>query len=86
MAGIDTDPIRSSLAEAMVGFAHQIGAVVTAQGIETPAELSAVTGLGATAGQGYLLGAPTIRPGDWINWILTEETRSRTGHGGNARS
>ncbi|NUU33068.1 EAL domain-containing protein [Arthrobacter sp. C9C5] len=73
VAGIDTDPLRSSLAEAMIGFARHIDAVVTAEGIETPEELSAVTGLGATAGQGYLLGAPTIRPGDWSNWTPAED-------------
>lgn len=87
VAGIDTDPLRSSLAEAMVGFAHHIGAVVTAQGIETPAELSAVTGLGATAGQGYLLGRPTVRPLDWNGWTpATQETRSRTVPDGSTRS
>lgn len=68
IAGIDTDALRSSLGEAMVGFAEQIGAVVTAQGIETPEELAIVTSLGITEGQGYLLGRPTTRPADWKEW------------------
>ncbi|MCX2747035.1 EAL domain-containing protein [Arthrobacter sp. MI7-26] len=68
IAGIDTDPLRSSLGEAMVGFAEQIGAIVIAQGIETPEELATVTGLGMTAGQGYFLGRPTTRPADWKEW------------------
>ncbi len=87
VAGIDTDPLRSSLGEAMVGFAEYIGAVVIAQGIETPAELAAVRGLGVAAGQGYLLGRPTIRPGDWNRWTpTTQKTRSWTGPGRNVRS
>ncbi|MDQ0850681.1 EAL domain-containing protein (putative c-di-GMP-specific phosphodiesterase class I) [Arthrobacter sp. B3I9] len=79
IAGIDTDPLRSSLGEAMIGFAEHIGAVVIAQGIETPAELAAVGGLGATGGQGYLLGAPTTRPEDWNVWATArQETGSLT--------
>lgn len=77
VAGIATDPIHSSLCEAMIGFAEHIGAVVIAQGIETSAELAAVTGLGTTAGQGYLLGAPTTRPEDWTGWTpAAQEARS----------
>jgi EAL domain-containing protein (putative c-di-GMP-specific phosphodiesterase class I) len=68
IAGIDADALRSSLGEAMIGFAEHIGAIVIAQGIETPAELAAIGGLGATAGQGYLLGPPTTRPEDWNVW------------------
>ncbi|WP_226758659.1 EAL domain-containing protein [Arthrobacter sp. SO3] len=86
-AGIETDPIRSSLGDAMVGFARHIGALVTAQGIETPAELAAVTGLGVKAGQGYLLGAPTTHPEDWNGWApATQETRSLTSPDGTLRS
>ncbi|RNL59169.1 EAL domain-containing protein [Arthrobacter oryzae] len=68
VAGIDTDALHYSLCEAIVGFAENIGATVTAQGIETPAELTTVSGAGATAGQGYLLGLPTTRPEDWNRW------------------
>ncbi|MDQ0212641.1 EAL domain-containing protein [Arthrobacter bambusae] len=68
IAGIDTDTLRSSLGEAMVGFAEQIGATVIAQGIETAGELATATSLGMTAGQGYLLGRPTTRPADWKDW------------------
>ncbi|WP_234754155.1 EAL domain-containing protein [Arthrobacter ramosus] len=68
IAGIDRDSLRSSLGEALVGLAEQIGAVVIAQGIETEEELATVTGLGMSAGQGYLLGRPTTRPADWKEW------------------
>lgn len=86
VAGIDTDPFRSSLCEAMVGFAGHIGAIVIAKGIETPAELAAVTRLGIAAAQGYLLGAPTTRPEDWNGWHHTPETRGLTASDGNVRS
>lgn len=69
IAGIDTDALRQALGEAVAVCAEQIGAEVTAQGIETSDELAAVTLLGVSAGQGYLLGRPTTRPGDWANWI-----------------
>ncbi|MCZ9884592.1 sensor domain-containing phosphodiesterase [Arthrobacter sp. B2a2-09] len=68
IAGIDTDPGQRALGAAMVGFAKEIGAVLIAEGIETEAELTAVARLGMTAGQGYLLGRPSVRPEDWALW------------------
>lgn len=68
VAGIEADPLRSSLAEAMVGFANYLDAVVIAQGIETFAELEAVRGLGVAAVQGYLLGTPTTNTEEWAGW------------------
>lgn len=83
VSGLDTNPFRSSLCEAMVGFAGHIGAGVIAQDIETAAELAAVRGLGIAAGQGSLLGAPTTHPEDWNvwprtpgNWALQRRTRT----------
>jgi PAS domain S-box-containing protein len=68
IAGIDTDPGQRALGAAMVGFAAEINAGLVAEGIETEAELTAVTNLGMTAGQGYLLGRPSVRPQDWALW------------------
>lgn len=56
--GIDEDPIRRSLAAALVTFAQRIGAQVVAEGLETDAELATVRELGIGLGQGYLLGRP----------------------------
>ena len=64
-----TTPAKYALGAAMVEFAKQISATLVAEGIETSAELSAVTGLGMTAGQGYLLGRPSIQPRDWATWV-----------------
>lgn len=68
VARIEEDPLRSSLAEAMVGFATYLDAVVIAQGIETFAELEAVRNLGVAAVQGYLLGTPTTNTAEWAGW------------------
>jgi EAL domain-containing protein (putative c-di-GMP-specific phosphodiesterase class I) len=68
VAGIDSDQGQRALGAAMVGFAEQIGAVLIAEGIETDAELEAVTDLGMHAGQGYLLGRPAVIPEDWTHW------------------
>ncbi|MBA3235593.1 MAG: bifunctional diguanylate cyclase/phosphodiesterase [Chloroflexi bacterium] len=43
-------------------LADRWGALVVAEGIETPAQLEMVRALGIGAGQGYLLGRPTDRP------------------------
>ena len=39
-------------------FAADIGALVTAEGIETPAEFEELRDLGVEYGQGYYLGRP----------------------------
>lgn len=77
IAGIDDDLGQHALGAALVEFARQIGATVVAEGIETLAELAAVTGIGMTAGQGYLIGRPSIHPKDWAAWYET----SRPGAG-----
>lgn len=68
IAGIDTDPAQRALGAAMVGFSSEIGAALVAEGIETEAELAAVTELGMTAAQGYLIGRPSLSPEDWASW------------------
>lgn len=60
--GIDLDPVRRSLATALVAFAADTGAVVVAEGIETKAELRALSDLQISRGQGYLLGRPAPLP------------------------
>lgn len=64
---------------AMAELAHFIGAELTAEGIETVAELSAVTELGLTAAQGYLLGRPSVHPLDWNSWIRSESETAASG-------
>lgn len=68
IAGIDKDPNQSALCAAMVRFSSQIGADLVAEGIETPAELTALNDLGVKTGQGYLLGRPSVLSADWSHW------------------
>ena len=63
-----------ALARALVSFANEIDAAVVAEGIETQAELDALTGLGVRFGQGYRLGRPApIR--QWLRELARHPTR-----------
>ncbi|KRE61766.1 hypothetical protein ASG92_20470 [Arthrobacter sp. Soil736] len=68
IAGIHDNTGQRALGAAMVEFAKQTGATIVAEGIETHTELDAITALGMSAGQGYLLGRPSIQPKDWTLW------------------
>jgi EAL domain-containing protein (putative c-di-GMP-specific phosphodiesterase class I) len=57
---IDTDPVKTALAQSLSAFAGQVGAELIAEGIETATELTRLTEVGVTNGQGYHL----ARPGD----------------------
>jgi len=58
IAGIEQHGHHQFLVESMRGFAENTGAVLLAEGIETPAELETMQSLGVGLGQGYLLGRP----------------------------
>jgi EAL domain-containing protein (putative c-di-GMP-specific phosphodiesterase class I)/ActR/RegA family two-component response regulator len=60
--GIDADPIRRSLAAALVTFATEIGATIIAEGVEIPGELTTLQHLGIPWGQGYHLARPGHLP------------------------
>lgn len=68
ISGIADSRGQRALGAALVEFARRIGATLVAEGIETQAELAAVTGLGMAGGQGYLLGRPSIHPREWAAW------------------
>ncbi|WP_224049390.1 EAL domain-containing protein [Arthrobacter sp. NicSoilB4] len=82
VAGIDNNPNQRALCAAMVSFSSQIGASLVAEGIETHAELATVAELGVNAGQGYLLGRPSVLPADWDHW----GQRNRSSTSGNDES
>ncbi|TLM75404.1 EAL domain-containing protein [Pseudarthrobacter sp. NamB4] len=65
---VDNDGIQRALAACLVDFAEQIGTTLVAEGIETVGELKVLTELGISAGQGYLLGRPSVMPKDWTSW------------------
>lgn len=57
-SGIDIDPVRRSLANSLMRFASETGAVIVAEGIETAGELDALRALGIQHGQGFHLARP----------------------------
>ncbi len=68
VTAIESHSGERALAASMVAIATTLGATVTAEGIETRAELRCVTALGVAAAQGYLLGRPSINPHEWARW------------------
>jgi PAS domain S-box-containing protein len=67
-AGIDTDAARRALASAVVMFALELDAEVTAEGVETAGELDTLCSLSVDAAQGYYLARPSTEPEDWSRW------------------
>lgn len=68
IGGVDNDGIQRALAACLVDFTQQIGTTLVAEGIETVGELKVLTELGIDAGQGYLLGRPSVMQKDWGAW------------------
>jgi EAL domain-containing protein (putative c-di-GMP-specific phosphodiesterase class I)/CheY-like chemotaxis protein len=61
-AGIDTESASRALGKALTSFAAEIGAAMTAEGIETQSELDALRAMGVPQGQGYFLARPGALP------------------------
>jgi EAL domain-containing protein (putative c-di-GMP-specific phosphodiesterase class I) len=59
---IDEDPVRQSLAAAIVAFAGDVGATVVSEGIESEDELACLMGLAIACGQGFYLARPDLGP------------------------
>jgi diguanylate cyclase (GGDEF)-like protein len=56
--GVDTDPVKSAIASAVVSLSQAIGATTVAEGVEAAAQLEHVAGLGCPVVQGYHLARP----------------------------
>ena len=69
--GIDSSPSAQNFVELAAKFAHNIGSVLIAVGVETPQELETLAHLGVDMVQGYLLGKPSQEPQD-----ISEEARA----------
>ncbi|MBT2248805.1 EAL domain-containing protein [Arthrobacter sp. BHU FT2] len=87
---VDNDGLQRALTTCLVDFTGQIGTTLVAEGIETVGELKVLTELGIDAGQGYLLGRPSVRPQDWASWNtkldpdgLNRQLADRSGGGAN---
>jgi EAL domain-containing protein (putative c-di-GMP-specific phosphodiesterase class I) len=55
---VDSDPAKRALAVSLARFADDIGATITAEGIETTEEFTTIRDLGVSCGQGYYIGRP----------------------------
>ncbi|MHB8240654.1 MAG: EAL domain-containing protein [Solirubrobacteraceae bacterium] len=66
VAGLDSDPAKLALVEAVGSFAAHIDAWVVAEGIERRGELDSVRSISVPLGQGFGLGmpAPEMTPGE----------------------
>ena len=58
VSNINADPDRGALVSAMLGYARQTGGHLVAEGVETEAELGALTQLGVELVQGFYLARP----------------------------
>ena len=57
-SGIEHDPTRRAMAEALIVFARRTGIGLVAEGIETERELEVMRRLGVPLGQGFLIQSP----------------------------
>jgi EAL domain-containing protein (putative c-di-GMP-specific phosphodiesterase class I) len=60
VCGIDDDPVRQSLASAIVAFAKDVGATVVSEGIENESEFCCLKDLSVGCGQGFYLARPNL--------------------------
>lgn len=58
VTGIAGDPVLRTLARSLTDFAHQAGARVVAEGVETAADAAALRDLGVDHGQGWYFARP----------------------------
>jgi PAS domain S-box-containing protein len=80
---VTSDAARRSVITSLVLLALDLGASVTAEGVETPSELETLATMGADHVQGYLLARPTTDPARWArwwdrNWLIPSDTTART--------
>lgn len=70
VTGVQDDQARRTLITSLTLLALDIGAVVTAEGVETAAELEAVAALGVDRAQGYLIARPAVHLDEWPPGLL----------------
>jgi EAL domain-containing protein (putative c-di-GMP-specific phosphodiesterase class I) len=59
VAGAATDPVLLTLVRSLVDFAHESGARVVAEGVETKGDALALRGVGVDYGQGWYFARPS---------------------------
>jgi EAL domain-containing protein (putative c-di-GMP-specific phosphodiesterase class I) len=71
---IDRDPQSRALCESIVGIARALKLDVVAEGVETPAQLSALVGFGCGFAQGFLISRPVSVAG--LTTLLADRSGS----------
>lgn len=66
--GLAGDRARRVAAKAFVVLAHDLGATIIAEGVESAGDLATLREIGVQAAQGYLLGRPSADPADLTRW------------------
>jgi len=61
--GVDKDPAKRKMVQALVGLCHNMGKAVIAEGVENEGERDALVDAGCDYLQGFFLGIPTALPG-----------------------
>jgi EAL domain-containing protein (putative c-di-GMP-specific phosphodiesterase class I) len=75
---IDQDSLRGALAGALVIFAEKVGATLIAEGVETEAEMTALTDVGLEHVQGFLLRRPGPLPDALLDLTPAAEAPRRS--------
>lgn len=68
LVDIDRDGARRAFVTAIVLMALELGARVTAEGVESAAQLTTLATLGVDTVQGFLLAQPSTDPAVWERW------------------
>ncbi|MBU6268882.1 MAG: EAL domain-containing protein [Sphingomonadales bacterium] len=66
ISGLPTNPASRAIVSALTVMGRQLGAVVTAEGVETEVQLDCLRELGCTEAQGYLIGRPAGDISDYL--------------------
>lgn len=68
ISGIQHDPARRAFVKAVVWLAAELGATVTAEGIEHHQEFTVLADLAVDTAQGYLFAKPSTDVRKWSDW------------------
>jgi EAL domain-containing protein (putative c-di-GMP-specific phosphodiesterase class I) len=75
--GLDSNPDAQAIMRAIISLGAGLGVIITAEGVETEAELSYLRAEGCHEGQGFLFSRP--RPNADIAQLLSAQANNRAG-------
>ena len=61
VSGLGTNPDCAAIVRAIVGLGTSLGMTITAEGVETPAQLDFIRAVGCSEAQGYLIDTAATR-------------------------